>query len=114
MTYTKSLTAAGAAILSAIAVALTGDATFSSVEIVNILIATVGAVGVFYVPNAPNGPVAKSVVAGLLAALTLLATYVGNGTFSGVDISEWLQIILAGVGALGVYGLRNTPGAVGA
>jgi hypothetical protein len=108
-TYAKAVAAIIATALSAAVVALTGDNHFSNVEIVNIAIAIVGAVGVFYVPNAPNGPVAKSVVATLLAMLTLVATFVGDGSFANIDLSQWLQIVLAGLGALGVYGVRNSP-----
>lgn len=108
MTYAKTLAAILAAAASAAVVALTGDNTFSAVEIINICIAIVGAVGVFYVPNAPNGPVAKSVVAALMAVLVLATELVAGG----FTISEWLQLALAAAGALGVYGVTNRPATV--
>lgn len=105
MTHTKVLVAIVAAGLSAVAVALTGDGAFSTVEYINVAIAIVGAVGVYYVPNAPNGPVAKSVVAALMAALTLAANLIAGG----LTISEWVQIGIAALAALGVYGFANRP-----
>lgn len=92
---------------SAAVVALTGDGGFSNVELINIAIAIVGAIGVYYVPNAANGPLAKSVVAGLMAVLTLAVNLIADG----VTLSEWLQLAIAAAGALGVYGVTNRPSA---
>lgn len=94
-----------AAGVSAAIVALTGDNAFSAVELINIAIALVGAVGVYYVPNAPSGPVAKAVVATLMAVLTLAVELIAGG----MTLSEWLQLAIAAVGALGVYGVTNRP-----
>lgn len=104
MRYAKTVAMIVATGLSAAIVALTGDSTFSNVEYINIAIAVVGAVGVFYVPNAHDGPVAKAVVATLMAVLTLAV----NLIVDGVSLSEWLQLAVAALGALGVYGLRNS------
>lgn len=105
MTYAKTVAMIAATGLSAMIVALTGDNAFSPVELVNVAFAVVGAVGVFYVPNAPNGPVAKAVVATLMAVLTLATNLIADG----VTLSEWLQLAVAALGALGVYGLSNQP-----
>lgn len=105
MTYAKAVAQIVATGLSALIVALTGDGAFSDVELINVAIAVVGAVGVFYVPNAPHGAVAKAVVATLMAVLTLAVNLIADG----VTISEWLQLAMAALGALGVYGVRNEP-----
>lgn len=94
-----------AAGLSAVAVALTGDGGFSTVELINIAIAIVGAIGVYYVPNADGGPLAKSVVSGLMAVLTLAVNLIADG----ITMSEWLQLAVAAAGAIGVYGVTNRP-----
>lgn len=105
MTYAKMVAQIVATAVSAAIVALTGDGAFSNVELINIAIATVGAIGVFYVPNASNGPVAKAVVATLMAVLTLAVNLIADG----VTLSEWLQLVVAALGALGVYAVRNDP-----
>lgn len=103
MLYTKALAAVLAAALSAAVVALTGDNSFSAVELINIAIAVVGAVGVAYFPNTDDAPAAKSVLAALMAVLVLATDLIAGG----FTVSEWLQLGLAALTALGVYGLRN-------
>lgn len=105
MTYAKTIAMIVATGLSAMLVALTGDNAFDNVELINIAIAVVGAIGVLYVPNAPNGPVAKAVVAVLMAVLTLAVNLISDG----ITVSEWLQLAVAALGALGVYGVSNQP-----
>lgn len=103
MSYLKMFVAIFAAGLSALMVGLTGDSHFSTVEIINVAIAVVGAIGVYYVPNAPNGPVAKSVVAALMAVLTLAVNLIAGG----LTLTEWIQLAVAGFSAIGVYAVRN-------
>lgn len=105
MTYAKTVAMIVATGLSALIVALTGDNAFDNVELINVAIAVVGAVGVLYVPNAPHGPVAKAVVAVLMAVLTLAVNLISDG----ISVSEWLQLAVAGLGAVGVYGVSNVP-----
>lgn len=105
MTYAKTVAQIVATGIAAMLVALTGDGQFSDVELINVAIAVVGAVGILYVPNAPNGPVAKAVVAVLMAVLTLAVNLIADG----VTISEWLQLVMAALGAIGVYAIPNTP-----
>jgi len=106
MTYAKTFAAIAATVFSAGVAALTGDNHISAQEWINVSIAFVAAVGVFYVPNAPNAPVAKAVVAALSAALALAVNFI----VGGIDLSEWLQLALAALGAVGVYGVSNAPG----
>lgn len=110
MTYAKTVAQIVATGIAALLVALTGDGQFSDVELINTAIAVVGAVGVLYVPNAPNAPVAKAVVAVLMAVLTLAVNLIADG----VTLSEWLQMAVAALGALGVYAVPNTPRPAGA
>ena len=108
MTYAKALAGILGAALSAVAVALTGDNAFSTVELINIAIATATAAGVFYAPNAANAPAAKAVIAGLLAVLTLAVDLIAGG----LSATEWIQLAVAAATAGGVYGVRNRPAAV--
>jgi hypothetical protein len=105
MTYAKTVAQIIATGIAAVLVALTGDGQFSDVELINTAIAVVGAIGVLYVPNAPHGAVAKMVVSALMAALTLAVNLIADG----VTISEWLQLVMAALAALGVYAVPNSP-----
>jgi peptidoglycan/LPS O-acetylase OafA/YrhL len=101
--YAKFLLAVAATIISGIVVAMTGDSIISNVEWVNIAISGVGALAVFAAPNVPGAMYTKSILAGATAALTLLASFITDG----VTTSEWLQIAVAVMGALGVYAVPN-------
>jgi D-arabinose 1-dehydrogenase-like Zn-dependent alcohol dehydrogenase len=56
------------------------------------------------------GKYAKAIVAVLIAALTVVYTAVTDGAITG---QEWVQIALAGLGALGVYAIPNAPTTAG-
>jgi hypothetical protein len=105
-TYAKailSIIAAGIGIL----VAAVSDEVVTTAELVNVGIAVVAAVGVYAVPNVPAGPARylKTGVALLGAVLAAIASFLTDGITS----SEWLQIALAGLAAVGVYVVPNTP-----
>jgi hypothetical protein len=104
MNYTKAIAAVLAAAASAVVAALTGDATVSTVEWINVAIATAGALSVFTAANIPGAEYSKSILAALTAALMLAVNLVDGG----IDVSEWLQIGLAALGALGVFVVPNT------
>lgn len=92
-----------ATILAAILAALTGDGVIDPVEWVNVAVLAVGAAGVFASPNVPGSrytKVALSVLAGVLTVLT-------SAIIGGIDVTEWIQIAMAALGALGVYALPN-------
>lgn len=101
--YAKAIVAVIMAGLTTAAPAFIDDGAFSAVEWINVAISVVTAIGVFYVPNAPNGTVAKSVIAGLTAALALAVQLIAGG----FTVTEWVQLAFAFVSALGVYGVRN-------
>jgi hypothetical protein len=102
--YTKAIVSILAAALVVLGAALT-DNDVSTLELTNIGIAVVTAIGVYLVPNLPTGArrYAKGVVAfvgaGLAAVVTVLA--------EGVTPSEWILVILAALGAIGVVVLPN-------
>ncbi len=102
-TYSKFIAIVVATVLSAISAALFGDNVISPQEWVNVAILGVGALGVFAAPNVPGARFTKSILAVLAAVLTVLASVI----VGGVGTTEIIQIILAGLGALGVYAVPN-------
>lgn len=105
MNYKKAFAAVVATILSAVVAALTGDGRVDAVEWVNVAILAVGSASVFAAPNVPGAAVTKSVLAVLTAVLTLLTSIVT----AGITATEWMQLALAALAALGVYAVPNTP-----
>lgn len=104
MTYAKSLAAVLTTILAGVIGALTGDNVISAIEWINVAILGVGALAVFAAPNVPGARITKAVLAVLSAVLVLLV----NLIVDGVTISEWLQLGVAALGALGVYAVPNS------
>lgn len=98
-TYGKSIAQVIATIIAAIVAAMTGDNVISAQEWVNVAILGVGAAMVFAAPNVPGARYTKTVLAVLTAVLTLLASYITGG----LTQTEILQMVLAALGALGVY-----------
>lgn len=105
MNYLKALAVVLATALSLVVAGLTGDNHISSVEWINIATGVVTALGVFAAPNVPGARYTKLILAALGAVLTLSVNLIADG----VTISEWLQLALAGLGALGVYAAPYTP-----
>lgn len=101
--YWKAVVAVIVTILSAVGAALTGDEVISANEWVNIAIAGVTAAGVFAAPNVPGARYTKAVLAVLGAGLAVMASAI----IGGVTYTEWIQIIVAGAGAVGVYAKSN-------
>jgi hypothetical protein len=104
MRYAKFGLAVFATVISGIVVAMTGNGIISNVEWVNIAIAGVGACAVFASPNVPGAMYTKTIIAALTAGLTLLTSFITDG----VSTSEWLQIAVAILGAVGVYAVPNS------
>lgn len=101
--YSKFVAIVIATVLSAVSAALLGDNVISPQEWVNVAILGVGAAGVFAAPNVPGAAYTKSVLAVLAAVLTVLASVI----VGGVGTAEIIQMVLAGLGALGVYAVPN-------
>ncbi len=102
--YSKFIAMIVGTLLSAIMAALIGDSIISPVEWVNIAILGVGALMVFTAPNIPGAKYTKSVIAVLLAVLTVLSTVI----LTGVGTVELIQMAIAGLSALGVYQVDNS------
>lgn len=105
MNYAKALAAVLATVLSAVVAATVGDEVVTTVEWVNVAIAGIGAAAVFAAPNVPGAAYTKAVLAVLTAVLTLLASFLLVGD---LGTSEWLQLGVAALGALGVYAVPNS------
>jgi hypothetical protein len=105
MTYAKFILAVVATIASAVAAAVT-DGRVTNVELVNIAIAALGAIGVVIVPNLPEGIAAysKSIVAALMAIATALVGFLVAGP---VTASELVQLIVIALAAIGVFVVPN-------
>jgi hypothetical protein len=71
-------------------------------EWINVLIVALGAVAVLGAGNLPSGVWAytKTIVSGATAAATLLVAFLSDGGM--VTGSEWIQVLLAAMAALGV------------
>lgn len=106
--YAKSLLYVLLAVAGVLVTALT-DNVVTTPELVNVGIIGVGAVGVYVVPNAPEGTARflKTAVAFVAAALVALASFLTDG----ITASEWLQIAIAAFAGIGVYIIPNETAA---
>ncbi|MEU4016169.1 hypothetical protein AB0E56_13000 [Microbacterium sp. NPDC028030] len=102
--YAKSLLYVLLAIAGVLVTALTDNIVTTS-ELVNVGIVGVGAVGVYVVPNSPEGVARflKTAVAFVAAALVALSSFLTDG----ITTSEWLQIAVAAFAGIGVYIIPN-------
>lgn len=102
--YAKSALAVVATVVSGIVAALTGDNIVDAQEWVNVALLAVGAAAVFAAPNVPGAKHTKSILAVLTAVLTLAVNFI----LGGFELTEVLQLVVAGLAAVGVY---SAPGA---
>lgn len=100
--YAKFIAATIATVLSAIVAAAT-DSVITADEWVNVAILGVGSLAVFSAPNVPGASTTKAVIAVLTGVLTLLVSLISDG----LTTPEVLQLIVAGLGAIGVYAVPN-------
>lgn len=108
MNYAKALAAVVATVLSGVIAALTGDSVIDIGEWINVAILTAGALAVFTAPNVPGASITKAALAVITAVLMLAVNLIAGG----LDVTEWLQLGMAALGALGVYAVPNTPSQV--
>lgn len=101
--YTKGIIAALTAALVALGAAYTGNDHIDITEWVNVAIAAVGAFQVWWVANVNGAPYVKAGIAATTAGLIALQSYI----VGGITTSDWVQIALAVVGALGVVAFKN-------
>jgi len=104
MRYAKTVAALLVAGLTVLASALT-DGYVSTGEGVQIAVAVTTAASVFLVPNVPQWPGLKTVIAVVLAVLNLATTLITDG-LSG---AEMVNLLLAGLGVIAVYAVPNRP-----
>lgn len=103
--YAKGIAAIIAAVLAAIVPALSGDNRIDASEWVNVVLIGLGACAVLAAPNVPGARYTKTVLAVLTAVATTLASLISDG----ISLTDWLQVALAALAALGVYQLPYTP-----
>lgn len=106
MTGTAKAWAQAAATVLAGLIPFLVDNQLNGVELINTLLLLLSAVTVYVVPNltASVGKYAKGIVAVGTAVATLLVSLFADGSYA-LDTAEWIQLIIAGLGALGVVGL---------
>lgn len=104
--FGKAVAQVLATVLAAL-VPLLSAGSLSPSEVFSVVLIGVSALGVGLVPNLNAGVAkyAKGAVAVATAVLTLVVSFVADGSYviSGV---EWAQIVIAALGAVGVVGLR--------
>lgn len=102
--YGKSITYVALAAVTFLVTALTDD-TLSMEEFLNLGVVILGAVGVYVIPNSPEG-VARFLKTGVTAATAALVAILSFLT-DGISTTEWLQIGIATLAAVGVYIVPN-------
>lgn len=104
--YAKAITYIALAGLTFLVTALSDNA-LTGEELINLVAIVVGAIGVYAIPNFPEGvaKVAKTGVAFATAGLVALLSF----WTGGVEVTEWIQVILAAFTAIGVYIVPNGP-----
>lgn len=107
MNYAKFVLAVVATVLTAIVGAYT-DGVVTNVEWINVAIAGVGACAVFAAPNVPGSMYTKTVLAILTAVLAALASFITDS----ISQSELMQLVVIGLGAVGVFAVPNSTNEV--
>jgi hypothetical protein len=104
--YSKAITYIAMAALTFLVTALSDNA-LSTEEILNLVVIVLGAIGVYLIPNFPDGvaKVAKTGVAFFTAAVVAALSFLTGG----IEVTEWIQIVLAAFAAVGVYIVPNGP-----
>lgn len=101
--YAKLAAQCVTTVLLAVVAALYGDNLLTSVEWVNVAIVGVTAAGVFAAPNIPGAKYTKLIISAVGAVLTLLASAI----VGGIQLIEVIQMVIAALGAVGVYAVPN-------
>ena len=107
--YAKAVVAIIAAALAVLVTAVT-DNVITPLEAVAVAVQVGAAIGVYMVPNLPEGwrRYAKGIVAFTgagLAALLVILTDANN--WAGVTLSDWFTVVLAALGGIGVVVVPN-------
>jgi hypothetical protein len=112
--YAKSLIYIGLAGVGVLIASL-ADGKVSDVEFVNVIIAFLGAIPVYWFANKATGvfQYTKTIVAFLVAALSALAVILVNGAgIGGVTVAEWLNVAVVAFAAIGVAVIPNEAAVV--
>jgi hypothetical protein len=99
--YAKAIVAIITAVLTVLIAAL-GDGKVSDVELVNIVVAFLVALGVYLIPNIKDQTVGgwlKAIIAFIGTGLQALIPFLANGH---VTNAQWLMVVLAAIGTLAV------------
>lgn len=102
----KALAQALATVLAALA-PLIAVGSLTPSEIFSVVLIGVSALGVGLVPNLTAGAAkyAKGAIAVATAVLTLVVSFVADGSYA-ISGAEWAQIVIAALGAVGVVGFK--------
>jgi hypothetical protein len=102
--YAKSLLYIALAAVTFLVTAL-ADSVIETQELINLGIILAGAIGVYLVPNLPDSVAkyGKGAVAVATAALIAILSFLGDG----ISTSEWLQVGIAALAAIGVVIVPN-------
>lgn len=103
--FTKAVVGFATAVVTVLVTAF-ADSRVDAVDLVNIGIAVLTAVGVYWVPNMSEGwrVYAKALVAFGGTALQAIIPFLIDGPLT---TQQWMVVLLAALGALGVTGLPN-------
>jgi drug/metabolite transporter (DMT)-like permease len=108
--YLKFIAQLVATVLAGLAMAFHGDETVSAEEWINVILLVLGSVAVLGAGNFTTGvwEYMKFFVSAATAGLVLLASYVTAGQeLESISNSQWVQVGLAALGAVGVVVLRG-------
>jgi len=106
--YYRAAIQVAAAILAAAVPLLAAGGALTQVEVVNLVIVGLGGAVVFVAPDVPGAPYTKPLLSALTAAAMLLQTFLQvHGMVQHVTPAEWIQIVLAALGAAGVLAVPN-------
>lgn len=106
--YAKSIVYIALTAVMFLITALSDDA-LSVEELLNLAVAVIGAVVVYAVPNFSStvGRYAKTIATAVTAGLLLAISFLTDG----ISLTEWMQIGVASLAAIGVYIVPNVDGA---
>jgi hypothetical protein len=100
--YAKFLTYTLFAAFTALYAALSDD-RITDVEWVGLVVAGATAAGVWLRQNSPSNVAAKALVAFVGTAAAFVATSITDG----LSTQDWVQLVILGLGSLGVYAVPN-------
>jgi drug/metabolite transporter (DMT)-like permease len=99
--YGKFVAQVAVTVIAAVVALLNGSPHPGASDWVNVAIIGLGAVAVLGAGNLPSGVWAYA--KGIVAAATAVAVLLQSVITDGISSAEWLQLLLAALGALGVY-----------